>query len=178
MRYLYLFIQRYLNGSASRDSKINLVTHGLVLLLLSSCSYLSSFWAREGDQKRHTFTIFEPYIKSNVDKVLTMRETHYCFNFRQVFRGTHQWTLCFDDRGDANRCFQKISRLQKNRRKQGERKELYRPGEIVHLEYKKNRVAYKNKKLFSETCLAFKIGDKHLIRSKIGNQQWRLSEGN
>ncbi len=178
MRYLYLFIIRYLNGSASRGSNINLIIHGVLLFMFSSCSYLNSFLDIEEEQKRHTFTIFDPYIKSNVDKILTMHETHYCFNFRQVFRGTHQWTLCFEHRGDANRCFQKIYRLQTKRRKQGERKELYRPGEIVHLEYKRNRVAYRDKRLFPETCLAFRTGDKHLIRSKMGNQQWRLSEGN
>ena len=82
----------------------------------------------------------------------------------------------FEKMTEASMCYQKIYRLQQNRRKQGRQKELYRPGEIVELNYFRDREAYRNKQIMPEKCMAFRIGETHLIRSKESNKNWRKLE--
>ena len=139
---------------------------------LISCSPLS-FWRNESkNNEDRVFVLFDPYIKNQV--TYDFARKHFCFNLRQVFRGTEYWGLCFPQEKKARLCYRKISRLQGKNRAKGSKKELYRPGEIVEIRYKLKRDDYRDKRIFPHQCLAYKTNGKHLIRSNKGLESWRL----
>ena len=141
------------------------------LSLFSSCSYFTDLLKPELKQEKHDFILFDPYLSTLVSK--DVLNSNWCFELRQGFRAIENWRFCFKEKSKANRCFQKISRLQKNIRKKGSSKELYRPGEIVSIKYIRLRENYLKKEIHPLRCLAFRTGEKHLIKNEKGSENWR-----
>ena len=145
----------------------------LALCLFYSCSFNPFWWQNKNIQEKlKKFTFFNPYLKSNVAQ--NGYKQQWCFTAEQGIRPSLPWHFCFEDKDFAQQCYQKIYRLQKNNRQKRAAKELYRPGEIVDIGYELDRAEYRARIIKPQKCLAYKIGDTHLIRSKEGNSTWRL----
>jgi hypothetical protein len=146
------------------------------MLINSSCSIYHSWFNEVEKQEDRKFILFDPYLKTGLIKQGQQQPPRYCLQVRQSFRATHYWKLCFTEKKLANKCHQKIYRLQRNNRSKGASKELYRPGEVVQLSYIQNRKDYREKIIHPSRCLAFRAKNIHLLRSKPGNENWRINE--
>ena len=91
------------------------------------------FWKKPLNEEKATFTLFDPFLTSQVKNMGENKD--WCFGFRQVIRPTMPWYACFKKQETAQRCYQKVSRLQRHLRQKKPKGELYRPGEIVELHY-------------------------------------------
>ena len=122
-------ITRYMNKEVPNKTKEQLYLL-IILLSFASCSKLM-FWKKPLNEEKTTFTLFDPFLTSQVKKMGKNKD--WCFGFRQVIRPTMPWYACFKKKESALRCYQKVSRLQRHLRQKKPQGELYRPGEIVEL---------------------------------------------
>lgn len=154
--------------------KIRVLHFFTMLTFFYSCSYYDAIFMPPMGQERHDFILFDPYLSTIVAQDIST--SLWCFELRQGFRAIENWRFCFNKNEVAHNCFQKIARLQKNNRLKDHKKDLYRPGEVVKINYIRLRKEYLKKEIQPLQCLAFKTDKQHLIRSKNGQENWRNFE--